>query len=325
MLPVDIFKKSIPFSQKMADVFRYQLRHEPVYRRFCQFLSVDIRTKPAPESVPLLPVEAFRDTVVGSQDEADVVFQSSGTTGMKRSRHYVKDVSLYRESIHEGFRHFYPLDDFVILGYTPGYSENPHSSLIWMLNCLIENDPSGLSCFLQLGKPVDPALIQRIVESEKRIMLFGAAFGLIDMTESHPVKLPENSIVMETGGMKTHRRELSREELHRKLAEAFQLSTDNIHSEYGMTEMLSQAYAKGDMWFQTPPWLSVTIRNPENPLEQLPDGQEGLIGIIDLANLHSCSFLLTADRGVAEAGRFNVLGRFEPDNLRGCNFLIDQD
>lgn len=325
MNPKDIFDPTIPFSQKMESVFRYQLEHQPVYRRFCEALKVDVNSIPDLESVPLLPVEAFRDAVIGEPESAELEFRSSGTTGMKRSVHYVRDASLYRTSILEGMRYFYETHDFSFLCYTPGYNENPHSSLIWMLRTLIESDKTGLSRFLKLNQPIGTELIRKVSEKSNRLILFGAAFGLLDLAEKHPVKLPENSIIIETGGMKTYRREMSRNDMHKRLAEAFQLSEENVHSEYGMTEMLSQAYSGNDGWFHCPPWLNISIRDPQNPLIQLPDGEEGLLGIIDLANIHSCSFLLTGDKGVKKVDAFQVLGRFEPENLRGCNFLIDQD
>jgi len=148
----------------------------------------------------------------------------------------------------------------------------------------------------------------------------------LDLIEISKVKLPGDSIIIETGGMKTFRREMTKEELHNSLTDGFGLSNENIHSEYGMTELLSQAYSTGDNWFQCVPWMSISIRNPENPMEEVPKGEEGLIGVMDLANMYSCSFILTGDKGVQRSdGKFQVLGRWNPENLRGCNFLIDQD
>lgn len=195
-----------------------------------------------------------------------------------------------------------------------------------MINELIRQDDSGLSRFLPLGKPLDEWEIEKIAESGKRLMLFGAAFGLLDLIDMNSVRLPGNTIVMETGGMKTYKREMGRSELHRRLADGFGISDGQIHSEYGMAEMLSQAYDLGKEGFATPPWLRITIRDPRNPLEAVENGEEGLIGVMDLANVYSGSFLLTGDRGVmGEDGRFSVLGRWKAENLRGCNFLIDQE
>lgn len=320
-----IFDDALPFQERMRRVYQHQYDHQPVYRRFCDALKSGTNSPP-----PLLPVEAFREADMVSDaitlHPETPFFQSSGTTGMKRSRHWLVDETLYQKAIFEGLRQFYPLDEFVILAYTPGYNENPHSSLIYMLQQLIEADTTRLSRFLELNEPVSPMALDAIKAEGKRVLLFGAAFGLIDLAEQFPMQLPGDSLIMETGGMKTHRREMGRNELHQTLADAFFLDENQVHSEYGMTELLSQAYANGSGWFRPPHWMQISIRNPQNPCEELPAGKSGLIGIIDLANLYSCSFLLTGDRGVQQPdGRFKVLGRYRPENLRGCNFLIDQD
>src|SRR5690606_27805242 len=187
-----------------------------------------------------------------SNREHDLLFRSSGTSNSVRSRHYVAFKSQYESAIINGFKEFFDIDNFVFLAYTPGYHSNPNSSLVWMLNTLINRDESGFSRFLDIGKPLDPVLINSITHSGRQLMLFGAAFGLIEMVEKFPIKLPANSVVMETGGMKTYRKEITRSELHRLLAQGFGLNSNQIHSEYGMTELLSQAYSLGDMWFRTP-------------------------------------------------------------------------
>jgi hypothetical protein len=280
----------------------------------------------------LLPIQAFKDAEVltaGKNSEfkiQNLKFYSSGTSGMSRSKHVVADPELYHQSIINGMNYFYNLDEFVIWAYTPGYADNLHSSLIHMLKVLIERDASGLSRFLELNKPLQAEKIEEIATSDKKLMLFGAAFGLLDMLEMKSVQLPKDSIILETGGMKTHRREITKAELHQKLADGFGLPKSQVHSEYGMAELLSQAYSRENEWFACVPWMKVTIRNPHNPMEIVAPGEEGLIGIIDLANLYSCSFILTGDKGFQhEDGKFQVLGRWNPENLRGCNFLIDRD
>ena len=318
-----------PFETKVKSVYQYQYEYNPVYRRFCEALSFpsDL-TKASVDYPPLLPINAFRDAVVTCKpgQEPDLVFKSSGTAGMERSRHFVANVQLYRRSLLRGFSRHYDLERSVIWAYAPGYAENPDSSLIWMLNELIDRDSSGLSRFLPLGEPLDPDQLDELGRSNRELILFGAAFGLLDLLEIAPVELPGSSLVIETGGMKTHRREVGREELHRRLAKGFGLDRSRIHSEYGMCELLSQAYATGGPWFDTAPWMQVSIRNPDDPGEELPPNSEGLIGVIDLANVHSCSFLLTGDRGVGDGkGRFRVLGRWNPKDLRGCNFLVEED
>lgn len=323
-----IFNVEIPFHEKALAIFNYQHKENVIYRRFCNELGRDPNTVNIINSIPLLPVEAFKDAEIktGAWLNPELLFKSSGTTKMQRSRHLVSEADLYRLSLLRGFHFFYDLSEWIFWGYTPGYSENPHSSLIWMLNELIRHDNSGLSHFLPLNEPISDRDLDAVRSSGKKLMLFGAAFGLLDLLEMHAVKLPKDSIIMETGGMKTHRREISRAQLHQKLASGFSLPDHHIHSEYGMTELLSQAYSKGNEWFQTPPWMQISIRNPDDPLATLPLGEEGLIGIIDLANVHSCSFLLTKDVGIQrEDGKFQVNGRWKHANLRGCNFLIEKD
>ena len=320
-----------PFEKKAFGVFKYQVEHNAVYRRFCRTLEGEEILKQVQDDItqiPLLPIQGFKDAKITTQpdEEPDLIFQSSGTSGMSRSIHRIADETIYRRSVLQGFRHFYSLDDALILGYTPGYAENPHSSLVWMINELIEQDEIKKSRFLPLDKPLSQGEIDDIKASGKKLILFGAAFGLMDLVERSTVTLPANSIVIETGGMKTHRREISRTTMHRTLASGFGIDVSRIHSEYGMCELLSQAYATGGKWFRTVPWMKVAIHDPHNPQKQLEPFREGILGITDLANVHSCSFILTGDRGMIDRrGRFQVLGRWNSNNLRGCNFLIEED
>lgn len=348
-----IFSDEISFSEKACRVFEYQYENNTVYNRYCnalhglsskdsskfkEKLSIlspgNIRgeilewARQDVDNIPLLPIQAFKDAELTCRPdtEPELVFRSSGTTGMARSSHLVADAGIYRESVNRGFHHFYGSEPSTILAYTPGYSENPESSLVWMLKELITECAGKASRFLPLDEPLKQNDIDTIALDEDRIILFGAAFGLIDLVESSNVVLPGNSIVIETGGMKTHKREMSRTTMHRELANGFGIAVDRIHSEYGMAELLSQAYARGGKWFKPVPWMKVTVRDADNPQQTLPPYQEGLIGIVDLANVHSCSFLLTGDRGIMDnEGRFQVLGRWNPKDLRGCNFLIDED
>lgn len=325
-----IFDEAQSFEEKALRVFEFQRQNNPVYQRFCDALGISKVSNI--HQIPLLPIQAFKETKVLTTAENskfnihNLEFQSSGTSGMDRSKHIVANPEIYRQSVIRGMKHFYDLDDYVIWAYTPGYNENPNSSLIWMLNTLIEREESGLSKFLELGKSLNKPELDQVQQSGKKLMLFGAAFGLMDMLEKDPVQLTEDSVILETGGMKTHRRETTKEQLHKQLAEGFGLPQSQIHSEYGMTELLSQAYAQGSLWFECVPWMKVSIRNPKDPMQEVRFGEEGLIGVIDLANLYSCSFILTGDKGIQrEEGKFQVLGRWNPQNLRGCNFLIDQD
>lgn len=326
------FDLETSFNEKALKVFEFQRANNEVYDRFCKALGIE--TVDNVSDIPLLPIQAFKDVdVITStkhiKQEAisqALHFTSSGTSGMTKSKHIVLEPEVYRESIIKGMEHFYQLDEYVVLAYTPGYNSNPNSSLVWMLNVLIERDSTGLSRFLELAKPLGQDIIDSIERSGKRIMLFGAAFGLLDLIELGDFKLPYDTLVIETGGMKTFRREISKKDLHQQLANGLKLDPGNIHSEYGMTELLSQAYSRGNEWFECVPWMKVSIRDPKNPVIELPFEEEGLIGVIDLANVNSCSFILTGDKGMQNGkGEFQVLGRWHAQNLRGCNFLIDQD
>jgi len=330
-----IFDPDIPFEEKAWEVYRFQYSHCDVYRRFCDALNVepepnaDSDANALVQEIPLLPVEAFKEVEIRSftaTQSPDLIFKSSGTGPMTRSKHYVYDQEIYRQSVLKGFEHFYDLNNLAILAYLPGYSDNPDSSLVWMVDQLIKQSGSELSRFLSLEKPLGRDLIEHIAHSDRQLLLFGAAFGLLDLLEMEKTPLPAESLIIETGGMKTHRREISKAQLHQTISEGFQIPKENVHSEYGMAEMLSQAYQTEGEWFEPVPWLKISIRNPENPMAEVSDQQEGLIGILDLANIYSCSFILTGDKGIHRAdGKFKVLGRWDNQNLRGCNFLIDQE
>lgn len=329
--PEQICNPTLDFNQKCFEIFEWQLNNNQLYKDYVIELEslglFKMGSDLEVESIPLMPIEVFRDVklnLMGKDSEA--VFKSSGTTGMVRSEHHIPYVNFYKKAIWEGLSYFYPIEEFVFLGYTPGYNQNPNSSLVWMINYMISRDQTRLSRFLTIGEPVSDELIHQISSLNKRIMLFGAAFGLIELVEKFPHKLPVDSIVMETGGMKTFRKEMSRDDMHQQLSLGFGLPLSQVHSEYGMTELLSQGFARGTEWFETPPWMHVTIRNPENPSELMPYGEQGLIGIIDLANWATLPFLLTGDRGVQrEDGSFKVLGRWNSYFLRGCNFLLESD
>ena len=322
-----VFDESRSFEERAALVFEFQRKRNPVYGRFCTRLQ---EMGVVSMGVPLLPIQAFReaDIVTGLESErsADLVFKSSGTTGMAQSRHFVSQPAMYRTSIFEGIRRFYELDDFVIWAYTPGYSSNPNSSLIWMLNELVSKVNPTYSRFLELEQPLPKDELLRITNAGKRLMLFGAAFGLMDMAEQFPVVLPEGSVILETGGMKTHRRVMSRAHMHQSLAASFGIPETSVRSEYGMAELLSQAYSKVDGLFYCPPWMQVKMMREDDPFTEAPIGETGRIGIVDLANVFSCSFLYTGDLGcMHSSGGFEVLGRAKTEGLRGCNFLLERD
>jgi hypothetical protein len=323
-----IFDDSVPFGVRLQKVFNYQIANNPVYRTFYTTVTSGRADPDNYKQIPKIPIRAFREAKVASfhVTEAELFFKSSGTGDMNRSTHYLKSSLLYRESIKKGFDCFYDPEKYVIWCYTPAYQDNPDSSLIYMLKQLVTRDSSGLSRFLKLDRGLDSDEIEEVSNSGKKLMIFGAAFGLLDLLQLNRIILPEDSVIVETGGMKTYKREMGKTELHQTLAEGFGLSENQVHSEYGMCELLSQAYAKEKGWFETPHWMMVTVHDPLEPMRLCKPGEEGNIGVIDLANFYSCSFILTDDRGVMDKkGRFRVLGRWNSADLRGCNFLIDRD
>ncbi|MFO8235685.1 MAG: acyltransferase [Bacteroidales bacterium] len=313
------------FERLARKIFLYQYHYNSVYQDYCKYLDVrpvkDIRLN----DIPFLPIHFFKThEVITGKKTYELYFESSGTTGMYRSRHYVKKSSLYEMSYRRGFHQFYgnPVD-YCILALLPYYSENEHSSLISMVNGLINQSGCSESGFYldDLSKMADK--LRRLKRMGKRIMLFGVSFALLDLAENYPMDL-ENAIVMETGGMKGQRKELVREELHEQLKTG--LGVNTIHSEYGMAELLSQSYSKGNGKFQAPPWQKVLIRDAYDPLDVQNSGSgiiNGGINMIDLANIYSCSFIETKDIGSLHPdGTFEVLGRFDYSDVRGCNLMI---
>lgn len=321
-----IFDRSILFEDRCSDIFKYHIENNSIYCRFTEALSVSFDSKLTPERIPLLPIRGFKDGKIISQlnREPELIFKSSGTSDMSLSVHRVLSQKIYEAAILKEFQTYFPFEDYIVLFHLPGYDQNPHSSLIWMAKYLIESDPSGDSQFV--SKEDLENLDFRFPDRKKKFLLFGAAFGLMDFLDSSKFNPIDDLEILETGGMKTHRREMTKPELRRALSDGFEIPLENIHSEYGMCELLSQMYAIGEEWFQTPHWVQVSIRDPKNPSRICDVGEEGKIGIIDLANVYSCPFILTDDRGVMnETGLFKVLGRWNPEDLRGCNFLIDHE
>lgn len=322
-----IFDSSISFEERCLRVFQFQAENNSVLKRFFEPFGLKYTDTPNPQIIPLLPIRGFKDgklLIESDKKEPELIFKSSGTSDMSRSTHYILSQKIYEEAILREFETHFPFDEYIILFYLPGYDQNSYSSLIWMANHLIESDPSGKSKFILLEdlSDIDSIFPNRI----KKVLLFGAAFGLMDIIESGKFKPVKDLQILETGGMKTHRREMSKQALRQAFAEGFNIPQGQIHSEYGMCELLSQMYSIDNEWFETPHWVQVSIRDPKNPFKICEVGEEGKIGIIDLANVYSCPFILTDDRGMMDTnGRFKVLGRWNPDDLRGCNFLIDRE
>lgn len=310
------------FTKKALEVFNYQFKNNKVYRSFCDLLYVHPSDISTIEEIPFLPIQFFKSReVVSSSDKVEAVFNSSGTTGTTTSRHLVTDLSIYEASYLKGFHHFYGnIKEYVVLALLPNYLERKGSSLVYMVNDLIqktENPESGF--YLNNLDELAKKLIALDKKGQK-VLLIGVSFALLDLIEKYQFNL-KNTLVMETGGMKGRRKELIRVELHALLKKGF--SVRKIHSEYGMTELLSQAYSKGNGVFETPPWMKILIRDTEDALKILPQEKTGGINVIDLANYNSCSFIATQDLGKVHGNdTFEIIGRFDNSDLRGCNLMV---
>ncbi|MDZ7719160.1 MAG: hypothetical protein U5K72_10130 [Balneolaceae bacterium] len=321
-----IFDSSIPFEERCAKIFQFQAKSNPIYKRFIEPFGFDATDQPGLKKIPLFPIRGFKDgkMVIQTDQDFELTFKSSGTSDMNRSVHYILSQKIYERSIVEEFGKYFSFDEYIVLFHLPGYNKNFQSSLIWMANYLIKSDPSGKSQFIAQGDLND--LHSLFPNRDKKILLFGAAFGLMDIVESGEFTQVDGIEILETGGMKTHRREMTKPELRRELADGFGVSQKSIHSEYGMCELLSQMYAIAGEWFESPHWVQISIRDPKNPSRICEPGENGKIGIIDLANVYSCPFILTNDKGVMNSkGQFKILGRWNSEDLRGCNFLIDHE
>jgi len=310
------------FADLSLEIFRYQAMNNTVYARWINELGVDYQSVNGLTEIPFLPVSVFRNQkVLTDKREAAKVFISSGTTGMTKSSHYVADLSIYERSLTTCFRKFYgDINKYAILALLPSYLEREGSSLVYMVNRLIELSGSEMSGFFLDDYRSLVRNIKLLDDEGKKILLLGVSFALLDLAEYSRINL-ENHIVMETGGMKGRREEITREELHSILKESFGM--ESIHSEYGMTELLSQAYSKGGGIFTAPGWMKILIRDPHDPFSYYGHGRTGAVNIIDLANIYSCSFLETSDLGVSHPdGSFEIVGRFDNSDIRGCNLLI---
>lgn len=309
------------FNDLAVEIFRYQYENNPVYREFANHLKTSINKVESVEQIPFLPVDFFKTHKVLSGDAgADLFFESSSTTGTGVSRHYYDDPGIYHKSFFKGFRYFYgDPSDYCILALLPSYLERSGSSLVYMVQKLIEASGHPDSGFYLYNHDELAEKLNKSPAGRQKVLLIGVSFALLDLIDKHSFKL-KRGIVMETGGMKGRRREMVREELHEELCRGFGVET--IHSEYGMTELFSQAYSKGNGKFFTPPWMKVMIRDANDPLSLMKEGKTGGINVIDLANFHSCSFIATQDLGRKSGDdSFEVLGRFDYSDIRGCNLL----
>ncbi len=310
------------FEAVTLDVFRHQYQNTKVYRNFCQHLKINPGEVKDLIDIPFLPIKFFKTHKVLAKDaDPQVEFTSSGTTGQVTSKHLVADLFLYEETFHKAFTQFYgDPGEWIILALLPSYLEREGSSLIYMVNDLIEKSRDISSGFYLNDLPALKEALLNGEKSGKKVLLIGVSFALLELVEKFKFQL-KNTVVMETGGMKGRRKEMIREELHSILKEGF--GVDHIHSEYGMTELLSQAYSKGDGIFESPSWLRFLIRDPEDPLTYLTPEKTGGINVIDLANLNSCSFIATQDLGKDFGnGKIEILGRFDNSDIRGCNLMV---
>lgn len=310
------------FNELALQRFNEQYNHVEVYRKFTDYLGVNPDEVSDCNNIPFLPVELFKSHKISdARTNPELIFTSSGTTGMEVSQHYVSDPELYKKSFTQGFQKFYGNpSEYCILALLPSYLQRDGSSLIFMVKELIRISAHKDSGFYLNNYEELSEKLMSLKKENKQVLLLGVSFALLDLAEKFPQDL-SGITIMETGGMKGRKTEITREELHQKLTSAFKVNT--IHSEYGMTELLSQAYSKGKGIYFPPPWMKIIIKDPHDPFESLTTGKSGRINIIDLANRDSCCFIATSDLGkVYENGSFEVLGRMDNSDLRGCNLML---
>ena len=316
-------KNEIDFLNCSLELFNYQYTNCNIYKKYCITRNCNPNNVLTLDSIPFLPIQFFkRFPIINKNKKPQIEFTSSGTTSSNRSTHYISDVSIYRTSFLKGFTKFYGnVSDYCFLALLPSYLERDGSSLVFMVSELIkQTKQNGSGFYLNNHEELFNMIKKNELDNIKTILI-GVSFALITFSEKYRFPL-KNTIIMETGGMKGHGKEIPREDLHLLFKSAFSLQ--NIHSEYGMTELLSQAYAQKNGHFKTPSWMKVLVRDTNDPLSLIPDGKTGGINIIDLANFNSCSFLALQDLGKINGdGTFEVLGRFDFSDLRGCNLMVD--
>jgi len=319
----DIFKISSDeeFETTALAVFQFQYNTVKVYRDFCDLLKVDPTSVQNLEDIPFLPIQFFKShKILADNSDIEKIFFSSGTMGIGTSKHFVNDLSLYKKSFLTTFTNYFgDLEELCVLALLPSYLEQENSSLVFMADELIKKTNNPHSGFYLDETEALIEKLQYFESSNQKTILLGVSYALLDLIEQQSFHL-KNTIIMETGGMKGRRKEMIKEELHHLLKKGFGVST--IYSEYGMTELLSQAYSKGDGIFTCPPWMKVITRDTEDAQSKVME-QTGGINIIDLCNLYSCSFIATQDLGKTYAdGSFEILGRFDDSDIRGCNLMV---
>lgn len=325
---MDIFNIKNPdeFKELCLETFHYQYKNIDIYRKFVDFLKIAPSKIQEIHEIPFLPIEMFKKhKILDRNFSTERFFQSSGTTQIQtRSKHYIADFGLYEESIYRSFEKFIGKpEDYIFLGLLPNYSENPHSSLIYMVDFLMKKSGKPENGYFLYNHDELFGLLKQL--KDKKIILFGVSFALLDFLDfceksNLQIFKSSNLTIIETGGMKGRKAEMTKDELLKIFKNGF--GTDKIYSEYSMTELLSQAYSLGENIYQCSPWMKILIRNTEDPFAYVPDGRTGAINIIDLANRHSCAFIATQDLGKAESDHFQVLGRIDHSDIRGCSLLV---
>lgn len=319
-----VFAESLPFEQKALEVFRWQATACTVYKRYLAALNCHPEKVTSLEAIPFLPIELFKSQEVVTGNFAPAaIFESSGTTGATTSRHYIKDLGLYEKSFRAGFAQFYgDVNDWCILGLLPSYLERSSSSLVYMVQQLIRASGQPESGFYLYDHQQLALTLQRLEKRGQKTLLIGVTYALLDFAAAFP-QLLQHTVIMETGGMKGRKKEMVREAVHQQLQAAFGVTA--IHSEYGMTELLSQAYASAGGRFYYPGWMKALVREEDDPLRlhiQVERPTTGALNIIDLANLHSCAFIATEDVArLYPDGSFEILGRMDNTDIRGCSLM----
>jgi phenylacetate-coenzyme A ligase PaaK-like adenylate-forming protein len=309
------------FEAEALALFRFQAEKNTVYREYIDLLGIDPLKVSRLNEIPFLPIEFFKTHRVATTEfTTDLLFESSGTTGMVQSQHWVKDPAIYERSFLEGFHLFYGnVENWCVLGLLPSYLERRHSSLVYMVEELVKRCGHPSSGFYLYEHEKLETQLKALEASGQKTLLIGVTFGLLDFADERGMDL-KHTVVMETGGMKGRRQEWTRQEVHQLLKE--KLGVAAVHSEYGMTELLSQAYSYGEGIFRPVPWLKMFVREEDDPLKMYPEGK-GVLNIIDLANIYSCAFIATQDLGqVYPDGRFEVLGRIDHSDVRGCSLML---
>jgi len=317
----NIFSVDAPsFTERCLEVFRFQYENNQVYSQWCNAISCDLAKVNSIERIPFLPISFFKShKVVTGEFEPQLIFESSGTTQNTSSRHFLKSTECYIKSFSKTFEQFYgDVSGYCILALLPSYLEKGNSSLVYMVDALIRKSDHPESGFYLHNHAELAEQLKVLNDAGQKVILFGVTYALLDFAEAYPMKLDHTTII-ETGGMKGRKKELTRPEVQDILRSAFQMQ--QVHSEYSMTELLSQAYATENGIFRCPSWMKILVRSEDDPFEISKEGR-GVINIIDLANIYSCSFIATDDAGLLNPdGSFEVLGRIDNSDIRGCSLL----